>query len=273
MTKDNVHIIMSALDESSYCVTQPLGLPPMRSKEEDPVFASDPNHVVVFDQSDVIDDEDLANNKNKDNDLANSGSTRDQSKIFAFTNKGFLKLIENHGNDISNWPQIRRILAPSLQVEVMLHQIHGVCWMVQMEQHLSGAFGINSILWQEREFEDGGKYYYSPAVGQARLDRPPLMKGGLLCDEMGKYCRSDSLAHFGIVQHLLHAEFELTLSTSFLATQAWARRCKFSVSFSQRWMNSRRRPRPSRVEQNTNTQLLLSFLLPWCVSGLPKSKK
>jgi hypothetical protein len=50
--------------------------------------------------------------------------------------------------------------------------------MVQMES--LGGFGINSILWEEREFWDGGKYYYSPALGQIRLRCPPNMKGGLV---------------------------------------------------------------------------------------------
>ena len=48
-----------------------------------------------------------------------------------------------------------------------------------------GGFGINSILWEEREFLDGGKYYYSPALGQIRLAPPPAMKGGILADEQG----------------------------------------------------------------------------------------
>ena len=57
--------------------------------------------------------------------------------------------------------------------------------MIQME-HLEGAYGINSLLWEERTFPDGGHYYYSPALGQVRLGAPPPhMKGGLLCDEQG----------------------------------------------------------------------------------------
>ena len=49
-------------------------------------------------------------------------------------------------------------------------------WMKQMEG-LEG-FGINSILWEEREFLDGGNYYYSPALGQIRLTMPPKTVGG-----------------------------------------------------------------------------------------------
>lgn len=57
--------------------------------------------------------------------------------------------------------------------------------MVQME-NLKGAYGINSLLWEQRTFPDGGHYYYSPAFGQIRLGAPPpLMRGGLLVDEQG----------------------------------------------------------------------------------------
>jgi SNF2 family DNA or RNA helicase len=57
--------------------------------------------------------------------------------------------------------------------------------MIQME-NLEGAYGINSLLWEQRTFPDGGHFYYSPALGQVRLGAPPpLMKGGLVCDEQG----------------------------------------------------------------------------------------
>lgn len=44
-----------------------------------------------------------------------------------------------------------------------MHQQHAICWMVQME-NLEGAYGINSLLWEQRTFPDGGHYYYSPAL-------------------------------------------------------------------------------------------------------------
>lgn len=190
MTQNDLHIVMSALDEGSYCITQPIHLPPMA---KEPAFRSCPYPTVVFDE-DEPDDEDT-NNNNGNNDATDKDdvhmmqSTRDDSTISAFTPRGLLKLLESEGNDISNWPDIARIIEPSLQVSLMLHQIHGVCWMVQME-HLEG-FGINSLIWEEREFADGGKFYYSPAVGQARLSlggkqgKLPVTKGGILSDEMG----------------------------------------------------------------------------------------
>ena len=48
-----------------------------------------------------------------------------------------------------------------------------------------GGLGINSIIWDEDVPLDGGHYYYSPALGQIRLGRPPTSCGGILADEMG----------------------------------------------------------------------------------------
>ena len=55
--------------------------------------------------------------------------------------------------------------------------------MYDME-NLQG-FGVNSLFWEEREWRDGGKYYWSPVLGQLRFDKPPTMHGGILADEMG----------------------------------------------------------------------------------------
>ena len=89
------------------------------------------------------------------------------------------------------FPQIARSLAPYLKLDLMLHQRHALCWMTQMEE--LGGFGINSIIWEDF---DGGKYYYSPALGQIRLNRPPKTVGGCVADEMGlgKVSRSKFLA-------------------------------------------------------------------------------
>jgi hypothetical protein len=62
------------------------------------------------------------------------------------------------------------------------------------------GFGINSIIWEEREFLDGNKYYYSPALGQIRLNRPPVTAGGCVADEMGLgVYLGDYLVHLCIV--------------------------------------------------------------------------
>lgn len=77
---------------------------------------------------------------------------------------------------IKQFPEIASALAPYLKLDLMLHQQHAVCWMRSMEN--LGGFGINSIIWEEREFLDGNKYYYSPALGQIRLNKPPIAAGG-----------------------------------------------------------------------------------------------
>jgi len=173
MMARDLHIIMSALDEFSYRLTQPLESCPVPQK---PVFASAEYPKVVVE--DTLDDDTEAEEK-KEQDLTILGSTRDDGlTISAFTIPGLMKLLEHRGNDISNWKQPN-----NLQIDLMLHQKHAVCWMMQMES--LGGFGINSILWEEREFWDGGKYYYSPALGQIRLAQPPTCKGGILADQMG----------------------------------------------------------------------------------------
>merc|ERR1712238_197412 len=121
-----------------------------------------------------------------------------------------------------------------LQVSLLPHQTHGVCWMYQMENldthHLDTtndnvgdnnthtnnhnnnnnnvSLGLNGLLWERRQFREGDVYYYSPALGQARLhltsgtttsnDRggggrrkqqqrrhTRINRGGILADEMG----------------------------------------------------------------------------------------
>ena len=215
LTLTALHVVMSALDDGSYLVTEPLRLPPARPRGADPVFISARHPVVRVPGAARGGDGDAMEEEEEDNDAMRRdptvrGATLDQKTISAFTPKGLLKLMENTGNDttqVSRWallfrgawraspsalllsyplfqfPEIARKLAPYLKLDLMLHQQHAVCWMHQME-HLEG-FGINSILWEEREFLDGGKYYYSPALGQLRLSRPPATVGGCVTDEMG----------------------------------------------------------------------------------------
>ena len=67
----------------------------------------------------------------------------------------------------------------------MPHQQHALSFMWKAE-HLPGN-GINGLLWEQREFPDGGNYYFSPVLGQLRLslsDEP--VRGGILADEMGR---------------------------------------------------------------------------------------
>ena len=169
--------IMTALDRDSFIITEPIHVPPTPAQ---PTFASATLPRLLFDVSEAKDN----NTSIENEDLTLGESTRETSEtLSAFTIAGLLKLWENTGNDISEWPDIEPIVRENLTMKLLLHQQHALCWMRQMES-LDG-FGINSILWEEREWHDGGKYYYSPALGQLRLGRPAKMRGGILADEMG----------------------------------------------------------------------------------------
>ena len=90
-----------------------------------------------------------------------------------------------------------------LQVSLLPHQIHGVSWMYQMENldndddinnnsNNNSSLGLNGLLWERRAFREGDTYYYSPALGQARLtigqqdlnQGKRCNKGGILADEV-----------------------------------------------------------------------------------------
>jgi len=195
LTASTLHVVMSSLDKGSFIVSEALHVPPMRDLG-DPVFVSAKYPIVRVPGKDEIieidiDEDDMSVEEEKKEadsdkvmDAATMGASRDSRTISPFTTNGLLKLLESPGNDMSEWPDVAESLRPYLQLELMLHQQHAVCWMRQMES--LGGLGINSILWEERQFLDGGgKYYYSPALGQIRLGKPPSTVGGILSDMMG----------------------------------------------------------------------------------------
>ena len=196
LTASTLHVIMSALDEGSFIVSEALHTPPMRNPA-DPVFVSAKYPIVRVPGKDEtieilsdIDEDDMSVEEEKKTedtdrivDAAMMGASRDSRTISPFTTSGLLKLLESQGNVTTDWSDITESLRPFLQLDLMLHQQHAVCWMRQMES--LGGLGINSILWEERKFLDGGCYYYSPALGQIRLGKPPSTVGGILSDMMG----------------------------------------------------------------------------------------
>lgn len=97
LTEKNLHCVMSALDEDSYIISQPLHLPPMRDPD-DPVFASAKYPIVqmpeMLEEEDTMDED----KKEEDVDIAFVGSTRETKTISPFTPRGLLKLLENTGN-------------------------------------------------------------------------------------------------------------------------------------------------------------------------------
>lgn len=105
LTAQNLHIIMSALDNASFITTEPLHVPTMRDRD-DPVFVSSPYPVVsVGDESfsEPVNEDNMPaeEEKEEDGDVAMMGSSREELNISAFSPEGFLKLLENTGNDIS----------------------------------------------------------------------------------------------------------------------------------------------------------------------------
>eukprot|EP00977_Amphora_coffeiformis_P027521 scaffold34618_cov159-Amphora_coffeaeformis.AAC.12 len=182
----DTHIIWSALDEDSYKVVRPLFVPP---KVDPPFFQSAPTPRVVVD--DEEEEEDLLTEDNE-GDVFLETSTRRSDVVSAYTFEGLLKLLESPGNDTTNWPSIETRLKHKLQIDLLPHQKHGVCWMMQQEQ-IEG--GLNVLMWEERQFSDGqGSYFFSPAVGQIRLHlggngrnrmKENLPVGGILADMMG----------------------------------------------------------------------------------------
>lgn len=64
------------------------------------------------------------------------------------------------------------------------HQRRTYAWMRDQERLVGG---INGKFFECRLFADGGTYWYSPILGELRIgaDAPPLVRGGVVADEMG----------------------------------------------------------------------------------------
>ena len=111
LTAGTLHCVMSALDEGSYIISKPLHVPPMRGT---PVFQSakypvvrmpgtkiDPSTIIDVDSDDSMCGEEKKEEAEAPMDPAVIGSTRLSTTISPFTPRGYLKLIENTGNDVS----------------------------------------------------------------------------------------------------------------------------------------------------------------------------
>eukprot|EP01043_Picozoa_sp_COSAG02_P051506 COSAG02_NODE_5428_length_4337_cov_4.818079_2_plen_1315_part_01 len=79
---------------------------------------------------------------------------------------------------------LRIALDGQLSKTLKSYQSQTVAWMLDQER-IPG--GLNSLFWETRQWGGGGghEYYYAPKLGELRLERPPVVRGGLLCDEMG----------------------------------------------------------------------------------------
>jgi SNF2-related domain len=239
-----LQVVLAAMSDDTFEVTQNMSSPPCIPRDGsnsnstntidaaisaegrvEPVFASDPDGPqVVFDHND--DEEDGDDQDNATNTSARTGtggkskanggeSEEDEDgvkefddtaafngKLDVYSPQGFLKWIENHGVCMRNWNHVETLLKNKLDIDLMLHQKHGVTFMYEQEK-LSN--GINSLIWEQRAFPEGDKYWYSPALGQLRLNlnntttstttaaakaattknATTAVRGGILADEMG----------------------------------------------------------------------------------------
>lgn len=181
-----LRVVFAALDDNSYRLVRPLTQIPQACK---PTFVSSEFPKVSFKRTDHSQSAPKSSRLKSDKkqgvvspDSMLESSTRNDDTISAFSNQGFLKLMENTGCDTSQWPRLRSKLS-KLRLKLLPHQVHAICWMWYME-----SIDVNSLIWETREFVDGGYYYYAPTLGQLRLDSPyKNTSGGLLCDEMGLY--------------------------------------------------------------------------------------
>ncbi|KAG7355848.1 SNF2/helicase domain containing protein [Nitzschia inconspicua] len=196
-----LQIVMAALDDESITVLKGLSSPPSLASDptEEPVFVSDPKGPKVsldFVVNSSLSDSDESHTTEYSRSQKGSTSYNPPTKEFddvgasdgtldAFTPSGFLKLIENTGTNMDGYEALETLLGDTLQVDLMLHQKHALSFMYKME-HLN--HGINSLIWEERKFPEGGKYFYSPILGQLRLalgHSAEPVRGGILADEMG----------------------------------------------------------------------------------------
>ena len=95
-----------------------------------------------------------------------------------FSLEGVLKACEHRGYREAAQPR-------GVALRLKRYQAQALAWMQDMERL---PRGINGLFWEERAFGDGGTYHFSPQLGEMRLEAPPVMHGGLLCDEARLVC-------------------------------------------------------------------------------------
>jgi hypothetical protein len=62
-------------------------------------------------------------------------------------------------------------------------QRQALAWMRDQEARPGG---LNAEFWEQRSWaDDGSPYFYFPLAGELRLQTPPVVTGGLLCEQMG----------------------------------------------------------------------------------------
>lgn len=90
--------------------------------------------------------------------------------------QGLLEHLENLGHESLSFCE-------GLNVELLHFQKHSVKWAIQREK-----YGLNSFLWTKLDgvkSSDGKDVYFNPVLDQVSTEKPPLCRGGLICEQMG----------------------------------------------------------------------------------------
>ena len=209
MTQE-LQIVMTAVDKSTYKISQPLVVPPSTKLATTDFQSALYPKVLTHSASDVGHDSDgaivISDDSSDDEAMEQrqEAATRCNTKtVDAFSIPGLFKLIENTGtydkdlyeNKIE--PKLVRTNNEhqGLNLDLMVHQKHGLCWLHNMER----LGNLNKLVWERRQFSEGDTYYYSPALGQVRLTLSSKSGstqrdwnsswggGGILADEMGTF--------------------------------------------------------------------------------------
>ncbi len=119
-----------------------------------------------------------------------------------FSLAGFLAAHENPGYRVAEQP-------PGLALELKAYQLQTLAWMQDHEE--MPGMGLNSLFWEERSFLDEGKFYYFPAAGELRLEKPPTVFGGILAEEMGLGKTLEIVALIALEKHRYRDDLERLL--------------------------------------------------------------
>eukprot|EP00038_Savillea_parva_P008091 m.174656 g.174656 ORF g.174656 m.174656 type:complete len:1539 (-) comp13862_c0_seq1:285-4901(-) len=108
-----------------------------------------------------------------------SSSLDIESDTRSFTSDALLRATESTG-----YPTRGTKPPTELALEMRPHQLRTYAWMRDQETLESG---INGKFFECRSFADGGTFWYSPILGELRIgtDVPPIVRGGVVADEMG----------------------------------------------------------------------------------------
>jgi hypothetical protein len=98
------------------------------------------------------------------------------SPNYMFTPQGLLKAQEHSGYRLVQQPL-------DIALSMKPYQLQTLAWMIDQEK--LGGMGINSLFWEERRWGENEPYYYMKLAGELRLEPPPRVLGGILCEEMG----------------------------------------------------------------------------------------